>query len=475
MALSLPVPVVSSSLAGLSTGCRSILINRAKSDPSSNRYCFFESIRNYKQYCLSYKVLRDKLPIPNDFDFQNIVEKISNFELIESNIDDRLPEIEGIKNSHLLITMSPDGKGRGYTVEKIKQTLHMSNPDMHIFIVSCENGTRVTTNFYMKELMNICTNNQLRHVYFLDSVVDRLVPKKWGFGDDEKLLHIDTEKYFKWTIEYPIWPSETEKEACIGILKNFFHPRYKDHVRFVEHGEYEQEYCMKTFCVNGLHYAIAILQEYYYMKSGFDPGMVNAVLDENHVLYLLVQKAIEDLKKATLRMAVENTKKIDKVVDLNKIRVTIDNYMDAFIERLKLLEDDRRRILSPLMRLADGSQDIRTKMNSIFKSFKSSVCGESILSSVIEEKVDKFFDSLDVMIKEYENFANLHEFEEKLVCRLLEPISYYRFLCSDCDFLRADTPTGNLELERISLLAHYVVLDVCTRWKKNMKKKLAFA
>ncbi|MDD4614974.1 MAG: hypothetical protein PHI40_06175 [Caldisericia bacterium] len=127
------------------------------------------------------------------------------------------------------------------------------------------------------------------------------------------------------------------------------------------------------------------------------------------------------------------------------------------------------------MRLADGSQDIRTKMNSIFKSFKSSVCGESILSSVIEEKVDKFFDSLDVMIKEYENFANLHEFEEKLVCRLLEPISYYRFLCSDCDFLRADTPTGNLELERISLLAHYVVLDVCTRWKKNMKKKLAFA
>jgi len=475
LALSLPVPIVSSSLEGISSGCRSILINRVKSDPSSERYRFFESMRNYKQYCLSYKILRDKLPIPHDLDFLSIIEKVSNFELFESNIDDRLPKIEGVTNSHLLITMSPDGKGRGYAVEKIKQILQIANPDMYIFIISCENGARVTTSFYMKELLNVCTINQLQHVFFLDSVVDRLVPKKWKLEDNKNLLRIDTEKYFRWTIEYPIWQSETEKKVCLGILENFFHPKYRDHVCFVEHGEYEQEYCMKTFCVNGLHYAIAILQEYYYIKSGFDPGMISAVLDENHTLYHFVQNIIEDLKKATLHMTMTNMKKIDKAVDMKKICVTIDSYMDAFIERLKLLEDDRRRILAPLLRLSDVSQDIRTNMKSTFEDFKNTLCDKSYLPNVVEEKVDKFCDSLDVMIKEYENFANLHEFEEKLVCRLLEPISYYRFLCSDCDFLCADTPTGNLELERISLLVHYVILDVCTRWKKNMKKKLTFA
>ena len=301
LGLSLPIPVISKKV-------NTIMINRKK-DKNNERYKFFESIHKNNFYYIKYKkrvedgIVNDY--IPEEFQkkrFKNEKEKVTNFTLIDNDLEDTLPIKKDIDGKNLFITLSPDGKGRNYAIKKLKDILDMADIDSFIFVVSCENGKRISSSIYKNNetIKEICNSRKFKHLYFLDCVVDRLVPEKWGIEEINKendILSINTEEYFKWIIEYPIW-NENDEIDGINLLKSLFDPEFNNKAILIDHGDYEKEYYLKTFCINGLHYAIAILQEYNFIKLGDDQLNVNLVLNKSNNLYNLVNGVIENIKNS---------------------------------------------------------------------------------------------------------------------------------------------------------------------------------
>ena len=472
LGLSLPVPILTYSLTQkYGTSYESLLINRRKSDKlEDKRSRFFISMMQNPHYFLRFPKPKNNslnnIQKPDDFEDSEI-EEITNFRLIESDQEECLTIQDSIKGKNLLITLSPDGNGRNYVVKKLKEILNFADQDSYIFIISCENGYRVSTSFYEKqdELNEIRKQRGITHLYFLDCIVDRLVPSKWlseGLNKNDNTLYLHTEKYFKWIIEFPIW---NNGDNSFGkILRNLIAPRFNKNVIWIDHGEYEKEFYLKTFCINGLHYAIALLQEYSFIKNRDDQDKINMVLFEDNPLNHITNKVIMNLKQASVNMILAYNKKIGKNEDKEYVYTYVNEYMKDFLERLILLEDDRKRILKPLLRLADKSNVIFDKIKKAPEELKRRI-GTEIPQDFnnSEKSINNFFSEFESLLKDYENFVNLYEFEDKLMCRLLQPISFLRFHCLDKDLIEIDEPTGNLELERISLIAHYVITDVCFR------------
>ena len=480
LGLSLPIPVISNSLdKDVMDENKSILINRRKLDSSDERYKFFDSLHKNQRYFLSYMsmIKNENINIknlPKDFqknDHKRIKEEVKNFILIENDIDELLPLSNKISGKNLFITLSPNGKGRNYAIRKLKEFLSMADTNCFIFVASCENGNRVSSKFYSNahEIDEICNRRNFKHLYFLDCVIDRMVPENWVFEEHSKNvnnLYINTEEYFKWTIEYPIWNNKEDESKGIVLLENLFKSKLNEKIKFIKHGEYEKEYYLKTFCVNGLHYAIAILQEYIFIKQKIDQENVNLVLDKNNPLHPSIERVIFNLKKASVNMIASYNRSIGKVEEMNEVEKYVDRFMSEFLDRLKLLDDNRNRIIKPLMRLANKSEKIWTKLNDAPLELKEKVFNlVSTGEKDFEKKLVGYFEGFSKIVKEYESFMNLYEFEDKLICRILQPINYYRFNCCDKNLLDEKDPTCNIELERVSLIAHHVITDVCFRSK----------
>jgi len=139
--------------------------------------------------------------------------------------------LEYLKDVNLVTTSIGENNLHFITNELIKLINLKQAQNQPLIVISAENGNRVSS--YLKELIK--DQVSLEQIYFVDAVVDRIVPRQKAAG-----LNIDVEKYYSWIVDEKQWPKKIERITSISYSNNI-----------------EGEISKKISLLNGVHAALA--------------------------------------------------------------------------------------------------------------------------------------------------------------------------------------------------------------------------
>ncbi|MCF7919798.1 MAG: hypothetical protein K9N06_07790 [Candidatus Cloacimonetes bacterium] len=363
--LGLALPVAIFYKSGIQVG---IFDNKIKSDTPEK----YELLKKNKEYELFYKdtMSSELIKIHDVFNLVDGVESISEY----------------FKSEILIITIAGIDEAReaiAYTIREIVKKREKEKK--YTLIIACENGHRVSSLYKNKVLRD----DESIYTFFFDCIVDRVV----SYLDTKKSeIIINTESFGLWEI----FLKESEMTGIPAINKMIEYLKkgcdaLKIEIKFIDDQYYESYFIKKTYCVNGIHYALSMIQEYIWREEiGDDRKYLHELLDDPDLMEftLNIIGEIREAAKREMRFLSEDN------LDAG-IYEELDEYFNKFLIRIKYNEDTRSRIFKNLF-----------QFDEVYRK----------LHENIEEYSQK-----EIIAK-----LNLNDFEVKFHDRIISPIKSLR-------------------------------------------------
>ncbi|AHI54259.1 mannitol-1-phosphate 5-dehydrogenase [Spiroplasma sabaudiense Ar-1343] len=182
----------------------------------------------------------------NNIEIKNI-SAITTKEILNSDIENNFED-------YSILTISIGQNNLKYIIPQILKIIKSrKNP---LVIMCCENGYKVSS--YFKTLISQQTEN-LKNIFFVDCVVDRIVP-----NSVQKGLDVSVEKYFSWVANVEQWPDTIKKLSSVAYSNNI-------------DGEINKKICL----LNGAHASIGW---YRWQVDKFKVPFLKEALENNETL-----------------------------------------------------------------------------------------------------------------------------------------------------------------------------------------------
>ncbi len=184
--------------------------------------------------------------------------------------------------------------------------------------------------------------------------------------------------------------------------------------------------------------------------------------------------------------------KYKNLIGNKSLKDFVYSFMHDFKERISSSGDNRGRILSPLFKLIYETEQLEEKMNDKINIYKKEslkdtinnliallkeseeITNESIFNTLLsftQEIIDMFnYFFISEVIYPYIDNINLYDFEDKFYYRVSLPLIFNRFNGEVKELILDPEPAQKLELERLSIISNYVLLNIVKKQKKAFRE-----